>query len=191
MFGDVNPAGHLPATFERREQDNPTYRNYYPQDNGISVVYKEGIFVGYRGYQHEKIAPLFPFGYGLSYTTFSFGKLAVSPTTGVGMTVSFDVTNTGTRKGAEVAQVYVGDPHPKVARPIRELKGFERVELAPGETKRVTLPLDARSFAYYDVATKKWAVDPGKFTVEVGDSVETLPLKETVVVSKEAAKAAF
>ena len=191
VFGDVNPSGHLPATFERREQDNPTFHNYYPQDGGIKVVYKEGIFVGYRGYQHEKIAPLFPFGYGLSYTTFAFGRLSVSPGTGVGMEVSFDVTNTGTRRGAEVAQVYVGDPHPKVARPIRELKGFERVELAPGETKHLTVPLDARAFAYYDVPAKKWVVDPGKFTVEVGDSVESLPLKETVNVSRDAARAAF
>lgn len=191
VFGDVNPSGHLPATFERRAEDNPTYKNFYPQDGGIRVVYKEGIFVGYRGYQKEKIAPLFPFGFGLSYTTFAFGNLMVSPASGANMTVSFDVTNTGTRKGAQVAQVYVGDPHPKVARPIRELKGFERVELAPGETKHVTVPLDARSFAYYDVGGKKWVVDPGKFTVEVGDSVDMLPLKETVTVSKESANAAF
>ena len=194
IFGEVNPSGHLPATFERREQDNPTYNNYYPQEGGIRVVYKEGIFVGYRGYQHDKIAPLFPFGYGLSYTTFAFGKLMVSPASALApaaMTVSFDVTNTGLRKGAEVAQVYVGDSRPKVPRPIRELKGFARLELAPGETRHVTVALDARAFAYYDVAGKKWVVDPGKFTIEVGDSVEALPLKETVTVSRAEANSAF
>ena len=194
VFGDINPGGHLPATFERREQDNPTYNNYYPQDGGIRVVYKEGIFVGYRGYQKEKIAPLFPFGYGLSYTTFAFKNLKVSPAQAMGtaaMTVEFDVTNTGTRKGAEVAQVYVGDPHPKVPRPIRELKGFERVELAPGETRHLTVPLDARSFSYYDVAGKKWVVDPGHFTIEAGDNVDSLPLKDTVEISKQAANTAF
>ncbi len=194
VFGDINPGGHLPATYERREQDNPTYNNYYPQDGGIKVVYKEGVFVGYRGYQHDKIAPLFPFGYGLSYTTFAFKNLKVSPAQAMGtaaMTVEFDVTNTGTRKGADVAQVYVGDPHPKVPRPIRELKGFDRVELAPGETRHLTIPLDARSFAYYDVAGKKWVVDPGRFTIEAGDNVDSLPLKETVEISKQAASAAF
>ena len=154
-------------------------------------MYKEGIFVGYRGYQHEKIAPLFPFGFGLSYTTFAFGKLSVEPGAGAAMNVSFDVTNTGARPGVEVAQLYVGDPHTKVPRPVRELKGFERVELSPGETKRVTVPLDARSFAYYDVSAKKWAIEPGKFNIEVGDSVESLPLKEAVSVSREAAGAAF
>ncbi len=208
LFGDVNPSGHLPATFERRAEDNPTYANYYPADaefdkydpkdmhhyeNGKAprVVYKEGIFVGYRGYQHNRTTPLFPFGFGLSYTTFRFGKLTVAPSGGgPQMTASFDVTNTGSRPGAQVAQVYVGDPHSKVARPIRELKGFERVELAPGETKHVTVPLDARAFAYYDVPGKKWAIEPGKFTVEVGDSVDSLPLKETVSISKEAAATA-
>ncbi len=191
VFGDINPGGHLPATFERREQDNPTFNNFYPQDGGIKVTYKEGIFVGYRGYQKEKITPLFPFGYGLSYTTFKFANLKATPGTGATMTVEFDVTNTGTRKGAEVAQVYVGDPHTKLPRPIRELKGFDRVELAPGETKHLTVPLDARSFAYYDVAGKKWVVDPGHFTVEVGDNVDSLPLKDTVEISKQAASAAF
>ena len=202
LFGDYNPGGHLPATFERREQDNPTFHNYYPQDGGIKVLYKEGIFVGYRGYQHNKVAPLFPFGYGLSYTTFKFSNLKVTPgsngsgsngsgSTGTAMQATFDVTNTGSRKGADVAQLYVGDPHSKVPRPIRELKGFERVELAPGETKHVAIPLDARSFAYYDVAAKKWAITPGKFIIEAGDSVETLPLKESVEVTKETASSAF
>lgn len=181
LFGDVNPSGHLPATFERRAEDNPTFENYYPEGDSKRVTYKEGIFVGYRGYERNKVKPLFPFGYGLSYTTFKFANLTVKQDDAGGEvhgTASFDVTNTGTRKGAEVAQLYVTEDHPKVARPERELKGFERVELAAGETKHVTIPLDARSFSYYDVAEKRWSIGSSKFTISVGDSVESLPLKE-------------
>jgi beta-glucosidase len=194
LFGAVDPSGHLPATFERRAQDNPTYASYYSEGPGNRIVYKEGIFVGYRGYEHNHIKPLFPFGYGLSYTTFKFANLSVTPETTTGtpnVTVSFDVTNTGDRAGAEVAQVYVSDTHAKVPRPIKELKGFERVALQPGETKHVSVVLDARSFAYYDIQSKKWHIAPGKFGIHVGDSSESLPLKGSVEVSKEAAVAAF
>jgi beta-glucosidase len=180
LFGDVNPSGHLPATFERRAEDNPTFANYYPEGDSKKIVYKEGIFVGYRGYEKNKVKPLFPFGYGLSYTTFKFANLKVDQNDAGGevhAVASFDLTNTGQRKGAEVAQLYVTEDHPKLPRPERELKGFERVELAPGETKHVEIPLDSRSFSYYDVAAKKWAIGSSKFTVSVGDSVESLPLK--------------
>jgi beta-glucosidase len=178
LFGDTDPSGHLPATFERHAEDNPTFANYYPEGDSKRVLYKEGIFVGYRGYEKNHITPLFPFGYGLSYTTFSFAHLKVAKqATGQGLaTVEFDVTNTGQRKGSDVAQVYVSEKHAKVERPLHELKGFERVELMPGETKHVSVELNARSFAYYDVAAKKWTIDPGKFTISVGDSVASLPL---------------
>jgi beta-glucosidase len=194
LFGQVDPSGHLPVTFERRAEDNPTFKNYYPEGDTKRVVYKEGIFVGYRGYEHEHIKPLFPFGYGLSYTTFQFANLAVSPEAAgkdPRVTVSFDVTNTGQRAGAEVAQVYVSDTHASVPRPEHELKGFERVPLAPGETKHVSIELDARAFAYYDVAKKSWAIDPGKFMVHVGDSVESLPLYSAVELKPEAAQTTF
>lgn len=180
LFGDVNPSGHLPATFERRAEDNPTVANYYPEGDSKRMDYKEGIFVGYRGYEKNKVKPLFPFGYGLSYTTFKFANLKVEQDNAGGevhATASFDVTNTGSRKGAEVAQLYVSEDHAKVARPVRELKGFERIELSPGETGHVSIPLDARSFSYYDVAAKKWTISSGKFTISVGDSVESLPLQ--------------
>ena len=190
LLGEVNPSGHLPATFERRAEDNPTYKNYYPEPGSKDVYYKEGIFVGYRGYEKNKVKPLFPFGYGLSYTTFKFGKVTATPE-GAGATVTFDVTNTGKVKGADVAQVYVSDTHAKVPRPARELKGFARVELGPGETKSVSIKLDARAFAFYDVAAKKWMIDPGKFTVHVGDSVEATPEEATVEISREAAASAF
>jgi len=184
LFGEVNPSGHLPATFERRAEDNPTFHDYYTQPGTNKIDYKEGIFVGYRGYEKNNVKPLFPFGYGLSYTTFGFANLKVDgAANGALTTVTFDVTNTGKRKGAEVAQVYVSDTHAPLPRPERELKGFERVELAPGETKHVSVSLDARAFAYYDVKAKRWTIDPGKFNVEVGDSVESLPLQGTVDVS--------
>ena len=187
LFGDVNPSGHLPATFERHEQDNPTFANYYPEGNGIQVRYKEGIFVGYRGYEKNKVQPLFPFGFGMSYTSFKFADLKMTETgTGadVHVVATFDVTNTGSRKGAEVAQLYVGEDQPKVARPMHELKGFERVELAPGETKHVSIPLDSRSFSYWDDGAKKWAIGSNRFTVWVGDSVASLPLKAGLTLKK-------
>lgn len=193
LFGDVDPSGHLPVTFERREQDNPTYGNYYPEGDSNRVVYKEGIFVGYRGYEHNHVKPLFPFGYGLSYTTFKFANLSVRPqsATTAKVTVSFDVTNTGSRPGAEVAQVYVSDGHATIARPEKELKGFDKVLLKPGETRHVSVALDGRAFAYYDTQQKKWHIAPGKFNVLVGDSSESLPLQGSVEISKEAATAAF
>ncbi len=194
LFGDINPSGHLPATFERRAQDKPTFDNYYPEPGTNRVVYREGIFVGYRGYEHNHVKPLFPFGYGLSYTTFRFSGLTAAQNPRAGtfdVTVRFSVTNTGTRSGAEVAQVYVSDDHAPVPRPAHELKGFQRVELAPGETRQVSIQLDARAFAFYDVAAKKWTIDPGKFTIHAGDSVESLPLVTKVEIDKKTAATAF
>ena len=124
--------------------------------------------------------PLFPFGYGLSYTTFSFSNLKVSPETASAdgpITVSFDVTNTGQRKGADVAQLYVGDPSAKIDRPVKELKGYKKVRLEPGKSEHVTLTLNRRSLAYWDTASNNWRVDPGKFVVYVGDSSEHTPLE--------------
>lgn len=189
LFGNINPSGHLPATFERAAQDNPAFANYYPEGDSKKVTYKEGIFVGYRGYQHNHTKPLFPFGYGLSYTTFKFSNLTVSPSAATA-TVSFDITNTGSRTGAEVAQVYVSDNHATVPRPSEELKGFQKVTLNPGQTSHVTIALAPRAFAYYDTAEKKWHIAPGTFTIQAGDSSESLDLKATVEISKEAATTA-
>jgi len=187
LFGDVNPSGHLPATFERRAEDNPTFSNYYPEGDSNKVSYKEGIFVGYRGYEHNGAKPLFPFGYGLSYTTFDFANLKVAPSgdsSGLNYTVTFDVTNTGSRPGATVAQIYVAEAHASVPRPPKELKGFQRVMLQPGETKHVTLPLNGRSFAFYDTGGKRWQVDSGEFGILVGDSSANLPLKSSITISE-------
>jgi beta-glucosidase len=192
LFGLTNPSGHLPATFERALQDNPTFNSYYPNAGTLQVPYSEGVFVGYRGYDKNGTKPLFPFGYGLSYTTFSYANLSVAPDAESAVpqprwTVSFDVTNNGQRAGAGVAQVYVSDGHAKVARPAKELKAFSKVTLQPGETRRVTVPLDLRSLAYYDVAGKQWKADAGAFTVRVGGSSVDLPLSAQLVLARTTA----
>ena len=191
LFGDVNPSGHLPATFERHAEDNPTFANYYPEGDSRKVSYKEGIFVGYRGYDHNHTTPLFPFGYGLSYTTFTFANLGVTGDPAAPhATVTFDITNSGKVAGADVAQVYVSPSKSAVPMPEKQLKGFQRVILQPGETKHLSIELDARAFAYYDVTAKSWKITPGKFGVLVGDSSATLPLKGDLTVSQATASKA-
>ncbi len=180
LFGDVNPSGHLAATFERRWEDNPTHDNYYPERGTNRVVYKEGVFVGYRGYEHNGTKPLFPFGYGLSYTTFKYSNLKADE-----HEVSFDVTNTGSRAGDAVPEVYIAAEQSSVPRPPKELKGFSRVSLQPGETKTVKIPLNNRSFAYYDVGRKMWRAQKGAYGVQVGSSSEQIELKGTVALTSD------
>jgi beta-glucosidase len=187
LFGATNPEGRLPVSFERRWEDNPTHDSYYPTSGAGTgephVIYSEGVFVGYRYYVGAATKARFPFGYGLSYTTFAFDHLVATPER-----VSFDVTNTGTRAGAEVAEVYVGDSSAWVKRPAKELKGFKKVRLAPGETQRVEIPLDAQSFAYWDVKGHRWRTDPGRFVIYIGDSSEHTPLTATVMVRSSTIK---
>jgi beta-glucosidase len=184
VLGKRSPEGRLPISFERRWEDNPTHDWYeappHPEGQKPQVRYGEGVFLGYRWYTShpDRAQPLFPFGYGLSYSHFGFGhlKLPRQASAGAGVDVSFDVTNTGKMAAAEVAQVYVGDPSASVPRPARELKGFRKLRLAPGQTQRVTLHLDRRAFAYYGVNNKDWTVDPGKFRIYVGESSAQTPL---------------
>jgi beta-glucosidase len=196
LFGRHNPEGKLPVSFDRSWEENPSYKDYYPipgADTSLHVTevdhpavdyviphvkYNDKLMVGYRYWTTTGKHPLFPFGFGLSYTTFIFSKLEVPVSAASGSTVkvSFDITNTGKAAGAEVAQVYVSDPSAKTDRPERELKGFEKVSLTPGETKHVTLTLDARAFSYWEAATHKWTIDSGKFVIRVGDSSENTPL---------------
>jgi beta-glucosidase len=183
LFGEVNPSGRLPITFERRWEDNPVHDTYYPQAGTNRVIYKEGVFVGYRGYEKNNTKPLFPFGYGLSYTTFKYANLAAKPTGDKGVfQVSFDVTNTGTTEGADIAEVYVADPHSKIPRPAKELKGFARITLKPGETKTATVKLDNRSFAYYDAESKQWRADPEEYEVLVARSSQDVQLRGKVTL---------
>lgn len=186
LFGEVSPSGKLPASLERRWEDNPTSASYYDPDKDKRVAYSEGVFVGYRGFERSGKKPLFAFGHGLSYTTFKYSKLAISPTsTADGMvTISFDVTNTGKRAGAEVAQVYVGDGHSKVERPAKELKGFAKLMLKPGETRRVTVKLDRRAFSYYDADSKHWTATPGEFSILVGGASNRIELRGVVNLAR-------
>jgi beta-glucosidase len=182
LFGQRSPEGRLPVTFDRSWEESPVHDSYYPAphpDGAEShVTYSEGVFLGYRHYTSRGRAPLFPFGFGLSYTSFSFSHLEVRPAadTTWPIEVSFDVTNDGARAGAEVAQLYVGDPSARAPRPVKELKGFRKVRLEPGRSQRVSLLLDRRAFAYFDAAAHRWRIDRGQFILYVGDSSANTPL---------------
>jgi beta-glucosidase len=178
LFGDVNPSGKLPVTFPRAETQTPVSTpERYPGING-TVVYSEKLEVGYRWYDAQGEDPLFPFGYGLSYTRFAFSHLAVTPARGR-VTVGVDVTNTGSRSGAEVAQVYLTFPA-AAGEPPRQLKGFAKVYLRPGERRHVRLTLDQRAFAIWDSAAQNWTTLAGRYRVSVGDSSRDLPLSAPV-----------
>jgi beta-glucosidase len=173
LFGEYSPSGKLPVSFERRWEDNAVHDSYYPNGKGKKVAYTEGVFLGYRHFDKAGVKPLFPFGYGLSYTKFEYKNLSISPAGVSGdqpVTVGFYVVNSGKRAGAEVAEVYVGESHAPVPRPAKELKGFSKVFLAPGESKHLSVVLDRRAFAYYDVKNHDWTADSGEFEVYVGPS---------------------
>jgi beta-glucosidase len=188
LFGDFSPSGKLPATFERRWEENPTFHSYYPQKGDKRVEYSEGIFMGYRGYEKAGTKPLFPFGYGLSYTTFTYSDLKIAPAakgSAALLAVSFNVKNTGSRQGAEIAEVYVGDSHAPLPRPAKELKGFAKVSLRPGESKQITVLLDRRAFSFYDAAKHDWAIAPGEFGILVGSSSADIRLQGKNVLGPE------
>ncbi len=184
LFGDANPSGHLPTTLGARRENYPDYPNF-PGVKG-RVNYVEGIYVGYRAFDKRGIAPLFPFGHGLSYTTFRIDNLKLSAptlTAGGTLTATARVTNTGARAGAQVVQLYVRDLSPKVDKAVRELKGFKKVALQPGQSALVTLPLRARDFAWCDAPAKGWRVDAGQYEIAVGDSSRHLTARQTVRVA--------
>jgi beta-glucosidase len=181
LFGDVNPSGKLPVTFPRSETQTPIASpERWPGVNG-TVTYSEGLQVGYRWYDAQGQDPLFPFGYGLSYTSFALRHLSLSPGPDGSVRVGLEVTNTGTRAGAEVVQLYLGDPA-SAGEPPHQLKGFTKVYLQPGQTRHVGLVLDRRAFSTWDTAGQRWAPVSGRFQVAVGDSSRNLPL--TAVVAR-------
>ncbi len=172
LFGQ-SPSGHLPMSWEREAEDNPTFNHYFEEPGpGKKIPYGEGLFYGYRYYTSTHKQPLFPFGFGLSYTTFDLSNLKLTSSTQAGhmLTVEFDVRNTGKTPGAEVAQVYVGDPSAAAKRPLKELKAFTKVELDPGKSQHVSLALDRRSFSYWDETVHDWRMDSGRFDITVGNS---------------------
>lgn len=183
LYGKVNPSGHLAETFPLRLQDNPSYLYYVGE--GDRVEYREGVFVGYRYYDKKELEVLFPFGHGLSYTTFAYSNMKLDKDSMQDtdtVAVSVDVTNTGSRAGKEVVQLYVLPPAGNVIRPVKELRGFEKITLKPGETKTVTFILGKRAFAYYDCDIHDFYVEPGEYRIALGQSSRKLLTEQAIYV---------
>ena len=185
LFGDANPSGKLPVTLPKRFEDSPAF-GHYPGEN-LRVDYAEGIYVGYRYFDTKNVEPAFPFGFGLSYTTFEYSDLKVvhriefaGAVKTEGDVVTLKVKNTGTRDEAEVVELYVHDGHSKIDRPAHELKGFKRVELKAGETKTVQFDVDRAALSYWSPEKKDWVAEPGTFEVQVGASSRDIRLKGTL-----------
>jgi beta-glucosidase len=176
LFGDVNPSGKLTVTFPKRLEDNPAYIHY---PGGKDVHYGERFYVGYRYYDTKLIEPLFPFGHGLSYTEFNYSELALPQTVKKGekFQVMVTIENTGEVFGQEVIQLYIRDIETSVLRPLKELKGFEKLGLAPGESKIVTFDLDTRALSYFDDHVHQWVAKKGMFEVLVGASSSDIRLR--------------
>ena len=183
LFGKVNPSGKLPESFPYQLEDNPSY--LYFLGEGDKVEYREGVFVGYRYYDKKKMAVRFPFGFGLSYTTFAYSepKLSAERIRDTDtVTIRVDVTNTGSRTGKEVVELYVSAPDSKVIRPVRELRGFDKIELSPGETKMVSFTLDKRAFAYWNTDIHDWHVESGRYLLQIGSSSRDIAIEQEVYV---------
>jgi len=187
LFGDVNPSGKLTVTYPKQLLDSPAHAlDTYPGTNG-TLFYKEGLLVGYRWFDAKDIKPLFPFGFGLSYTTFEYSNLKLVPghdTNGPVVTAEFDLANTGARAGAEVAELYIHQENPTLPRPLKELKGFKKVLLNPGEKQTVSIPLGVRSFAFYDPARNGWVSEAGNFEILVGSSSRDIRLQDNFHLPK-------
>ena len=187
LAGEFSPSGRLPMSIEAKWEDNPVHDSYYPKEKAENkrgftnryVTYSEGVFMGYRGYDRLGTKPLFPFGYGLTYTTFDYKDIAVTPS-GEGFDVTFTLTNTGSKAAAEVVQVYVGEQNPTVARPKKELKGYDKIYLNKGESRLVTIFLPKSAFEFYDVNIHDFRANNGKFNVMVGASVEDIRLNAEI-----------
>ena len=188
LAGEFSPSGRLPITMEASLEDNPTYTNYYVESpltkrghSTLNVTYAEGVFVGYRGYERNNVQPAYPFGHGLTYTTFEYSDLVVRPS-GDGAEVLFTLSNTGSFDAAEVAQVYVGERQPCVARPAKELKGFEKIFVKAGESVHVKVHLPKSAFSFYDMDIHDWRVNPGVFDIRVGASVSDIRLSGEITI---------
>jgi beta-glucosidase len=174
LFGKLNPSGKLPTTFPKRLEDNPSHGNWpFSEDNKLEVVYQEGLFMGYRHYDAKEIEPLFPFGHGLSYTTYEYGKPSLSSSV-LGeqdeLVLSLSVTNSGSIGGQEIVQMYIRDIQSSLPRPKKELKAFKKVSLKPGETKMVEMRLDKHAVGFYNCEIGSWVAEQGKFEVLIGAS---------------------
>lgn len=182
ISGKVNPSAKLPFTIEKRWSDSPAAGNYDETRKEKKVYYKEGIFAGYRGYENRAIEPLFPFGFGLSYSTFEYANLTVNKKERYTFDVSFDITNSSNRDGQEVFQVYVRDVKSREVRPWKELKGFDKYPIKAGETKKITILLENGAFEYFSDKDKRWTLEKGDFEIMVGASSNDIRLRETITI---------
>jgi len=177
LFGKTNPSGKLPVSFAYTMEENPCYASYFDTDNDLKVFYREGIFLGYRYWDESETTPRYPFGYGLSYTSFDYAALQTDKTEysiGEPVEVSLTVSNSGAVNGAEVVEIYVGDTVSSLPRPVKELKGYDRVELNPGETKTVRVTLAPEAFAFYNPETHAWETEPGEFVIYAAASSQDI-----------------
>ena len=180
LFGDINPSGKLACTFPKKLEDSPAHAlGNYPGTNGV-VRYEEGLLMGYRWFDSKNIEPLFPFGHGLSYSRFDYSNLRMTETSDGVMTAEFQVKNSGVREGGEAAQLYVQHLNPRLARPLKELKGFGKVFLKPGEMRTISIPLERSAFAFYDPERRAWAAEKGEFKILIGASSRDIRLEQTV-----------
>jgi len=182
LFGCVSPSGKLPATFLRRAEDSNAFGRY-PGD-GKTVDYSEGILVGYRWFDTKNIEPLFPFGHGLSFADFKYSALKLTRGKDANLTVQFEIENAGKIDAAEVAQIYVGDVQSSLPRPVKELKGFQKVYLKAGETKTVSVALGQNAFAFYDPEKQSWIAEKGDFRILVGSSSRDIRLSGDYKLNK-------
>jgi beta-glucosidase len=200
LSGKTNPSGKLPITIEKKFEDSPGYpyipagaKTYVGWDGDWDMTfpinnlkYKEGVFIGYRWYETKKILPLYPFGFGLSYTKFAFGDLKLSSAKidkGENLTVEITVKNTGRVAGAEIAQLYVHDKKSSVERPVKELKGFRKIFLNPGESKTVQITLTPKDFSFWDINKNDWNAEPGEYTIMVGSASNNINKTAKVVLN--------
>lgn len=181
LFGRVNPSGKLAESYPKDIKDTPCYTTF--AQPGRNALYKESIFVGYRYYDSFDVDVLFPFGFGLSYTTFSYSNLKIEGDF-PDLTVSFEIKNTGKVSGSEIAQLYIHHKNPKIFKAKRELKGFDKVQLEPNESKTITIPLDSRSFSYYNTDINDWVIENGEYEIQIGASLADIKLKQSVEFDK-------
>jgi beta-glucosidase len=188
LFGDANPSGKLPCTFPKKLADSPAHAlNAYPGKDGVEK-YAEGILVGYRWFDTKNIEPLFPFGHGLSYTQFAYSDLKLvegADANGPILTAEFSIANTGSRDGAEVAQLYVSDGHSSLPRPAKELKGFKKIYLKASEKQTVSIPLNADAFMFYDPGKPGWVGEAGDFKILIGSSSRDIRLNGDFNLKKD------
>jgi beta-glucosidase len=192
LFGITNPSGKLPASFEKKWEDNPVFNNYYDQNGNKHINYAEGLLLGYRYYDTKGVDPLFPFGFGLSYTQFQYSSLSVQIDTikqNGTVNLSFQIKNIGSRPGSEVSQLYIQPLNPSVQRPFKELKSFSKINLQPGETKTISIQLDSSSFSFYKMNIHDFGMESGSFNILIGASSRDIRLQQSIVLKNQTSAA--